>query len=221
MLAPLTALAQKPVPATPSVPVTPVQTESPLAPDSHDVPDDLDKQVEALLARMSPADRVGQLFVVTFEGNDVSFVSDIVELIHAYRIGGVVIGPRNLNFTNEKGVDTVHDVATLANQLQAAAYGILLPSDSALAPMPVAPWPPRDYDNLYDETGVEPVNLPLLIGVEQLGDNLPSTAMRRGFTPLPSQMAIGATWNPELATQVGAVVGRELRARRRQPALGS
>ncbi|MBW7882811.1 MAG: hypothetical protein H3C34_09260 [Caldilineaceae bacterium] len=168
--------------------------------------------VEDIMARMSPADKVGQLFVVTFQGSDVSFESDIIELIHGYRIGGVVISPGHGNFSNAKGVDTSRAVATLANQLQAAAYGILLPSDKALDPVPLAPWPPRDFMQLSSLTGVPPTNLPLLIGVGQAGDDLPATSLRRGFTPLPSFMAIGASWNRDLATSVGEIVGRELHA---------
>ena len=172
----------------------------------------LDAQVDALLAQMSPADRVGQLFVVTFTGNATDFESDIVELIHGYRVGGVVISARNGNFTNGKGTDTPRTVATLVNQLQGMAYGLLLPPAQALAPMPIAPWPPRSLTYLPAETGAPASNLPLLIGVDQAGDDLPGTALRRGFTALPSQMAVGAGWTPPLATQVGAVVGRELAA---------
>ena len=44
---------------------------------------------------MSVADRVGQLFLITFDGNDVGFESDIAELIYGYRVGGVVLDPYN------------------------------------------------------------------------------------------------------------------------------
>ena len=168
--------------------------------------------MEALLATMAPEDRVGQLFVVDFDGNEVTAESDITLLILSLRVGGVVISPRNMNFSNEKGVDTPHEVATLANQLQGVAYGILLPPERALDPVPIAPWPPSDYLDVAKQYGFKPTNIPLLIGVQQQGDGLPASALRRGFTPLPSQMAIGATWNPELARSVGAVVGSELRA---------
>lgn len=170
------------------------------------------EQVEALLATMSPADKVGQLFVVAFEGSDTSFESDIAELIYAYRIGGVVLSPENRNFSNEPGSDTPLRVSTLVNQLQSIAYGILLPAEAALQPVPVEPWPPNNLVALERETNVQPPNIPLLIGVEQMGDNLPHTALRRSFTPLPSQLAIGATWNPQLAADTGALAGRELRA---------
>ncbi len=166
----------------------------------------------ALLATMAPEDRVGQLFVVNFDGNEVTAESDITLLILSLRVGGVVISPRNMNFSNEKGVDTPHEVATLANQLQGVAYGILLPPEQALDPVPIAPWPPSDYPDVASQYGFKPSNLPLLIAVQQQGDGLPASALRRGFTPLPSQMAIGATWNPDLARSVGDVVGSELRA---------
>jgi len=127
-------------------------------------------------------------------------------------VGGVVISPDNLNFSNEKGVDTPRQVAALTNQLQALAYGIVLPPERALEPLQIAPWPPAGYETMKPLSGQEPGNIPLLIAVEQAGDGLPNTALRRGFTPLPSQMAIGATWSPQLAQRVGEVVGRELHA---------
>lgn len=172
----------------------------------------LDARVEEMLAQMTPADRVGQLFLISFQGNATDFESDIVELIHGYRVGGVVISPEYGNFSNEKGIDTPRQVASLVNRLQAIAYGVLVPEDAALDPMQLAPWPPRDFAYLPDVTGVAPSNVPLFVAVEQGGDDLPGTALRRGFTPLPSQMALGAAWNPDLTNQVGAVVGRELQA---------
>ncbi|MEM7534523.1 MAG: glycoside hydrolase family 3 N-terminal domain-containing protein [Chloroflexota bacterium] len=54
--------------------------------------------------------------------------------------------------------------------------------------------------------------LPLLIALEQTGDGLPHTALRNGFTHLPTQLALGSTWNPELVQSVGQIVGSELEA---------
>ncbi len=172
----------------------------------------LDAEVEALLARMSVADRVGQLFVVTFAGNDTSFESDIAELIYAYRIGGVVLTPENGNFTNEPSTDTPRQVAILANRLQAIAYGILLPNEVALQPVPLQPWPPANFVSLERELGVTPPDLPLLIGGYQLGNALPGSTLRRGFTALPSQLALGSAWSQETTANVGEIVGRELGA---------
>ena len=174
--------------------------------------DAFDARVDALMANMTAADRVGQLFLITFQGNDISFDSDIAELIYGYRVGGVVISPRNGNFTNEKNADTPKDVATLTNQLQALAYGILLPADRALQPLSQKGFSFANMISMEKMTNVPPINVPLFIGVEQAGNDLPYTALRRGFTPLPSEMALGATWDPELTNKVGQIVGRELHA---------
>jgi beta-N-acetylhexosaminidase len=174
--------------------------------------DALSAQVEAILAQMSPADRVGQLFVIAFQGSDTSFNSDIAELIFGYRVGGVVLSPRRSNFSNAKGTDTARQVAALTNQLQGIAYGVLIPPAEAVTATIDQPWPPVNYISLANETGLTPPNLPLFVAVEQLGDGLYATSLRNSFTPVPSQLALGATWNPELARKVGQIVGRELSA---------
>lgn len=170
-----------------------------------------DELLDEILSSMTVADRVGQLFLITFQGGETGFDSDIAELIYGYRVGGVVLSPANGNFSNEKGVDTPRQVASLVNRLQGLAYGVLLPEERALDELPAA-WPAREDVLMQEMTHVSPLNLPLFVVVEQGGDNLPATMLRRGFTPLPSQMAIGATWDPELANRVGRVAGRELAA---------
>ena len=170
-----------------------------------------DAVVDALIAGMTVADRVGQLFLITFRGRETGFDSDIAELIYGYRVGGVVLSPSNGNFSNEKGVDTPRQVAALVNRLQGLSYGVLLPEERALDALPEA-WPSREDVLMQEMTNVAPLNLPLFVAIEQGGDNLPASMLRRGFTPLPSQMAIGATWNPELANRIGRIVGRELGA---------
>jgi beta-N-acetylhexosaminidase len=169
-------------------------------------------QVDAILEQMSVADRVGQLFIIGFEGSSAGFDSDIAELIYGYRVGGVVLSTRNNNFVNERGFATPTQVATLVNRLQALTFGLLLPADRALEPVSDETWPPPGSVSMEQVTTVPPVNLPLLVAVEQNGDGLPTTMLRRGFSPLPSAMALGATWNPELTYQVGQIIGRELNA---------
>ena len=46
----------------------------------------------------------------------------------------------------------------------------------------------------------------------QEGDGFPTDQITNRLTPLPSPLAIGATWNPEYARQVGSVAGEELSA---------
>lgn len=165
--------------------------------------------MQEILNRMTVADRVGQLFVVTFQGDDLSPNSDIATLIRDYRIGGVVLMPANGNFRNisaEPGQPSAaQQVASLANRLQALAFDGTLPAEVALSPTleDVQPLPvPANRG----------ITLPLLIGVQQEGDGYPYTALLDGFTPLPSQMALGATWSAEDAALIGEIVGRELAA---------
>ena len=197
------------------------QTESPLAVTAVDeeavraqMAALLDARVAQLTADMDVADKVGQLFVINFAGDDTSFESDIAPLIHGYRIGGVMISPRYGNFDNANGTDTPRAVADLTNRLQALAYGKLLDPDAAIPPADQVSTLVENLPELADvsqEAGRAPVNIPLFVGVEQIGDSIDNTYLRRNFTTLPTQMALGATWNPDLAYQVGAIVGRELR----------
>ncbi|MGQ9665986.1 MAG: hypothetical protein ACUVWB_01615, partial [Anaerolineae bacterium] len=50
-----------------------------------------DDAVEQMIAQMTVEERVGQLFLVTFIGNQAPPDSDIAELIQTYRVGGVVL----------------------------------------------------------------------------------------------------------------------------------
>ena len=79
----------------------------------------------AILARMSPLARVGQLFIVTFPGTDTAETSAIYDLIVNKRIGGVLLTPENGNILNEG--DTPTQVATLTSQLQQLAWNAALP----------------------------------------------------------------------------------------------
>ncbi len=188
---------------------TPTPTPTP-SPTPTPGPDEiLEARIDNLIAGMGVADKVGQLFIVTFQGNDIGPRSDVAELIEEYRVGGVVLSPRNRNFSNYSET-TPEDVARLTNQLQALAYGTYLSPAEALNVKEGGPAIPGVL-----QSGLEqrlPLELPLLIGVEQGGDGLPETALRSGFTTIPPQMALGATWNPELVGEVGAVHGREMRS---------
>jgi len=56
---------------------------------------------ETLLARMRPEERVGQLFLVTFEGASADSGSDMDRLIREYRVGGVLLRAASGNITDE------------------------------------------------------------------------------------------------------------------------
>ncbi len=153
---------------------------------------------QQILARMSVPQRVGQLFLVTFKGSDVGPNSDVAQLIRDWHVGGVVLAPENDNFRNED--DTPEAVTRLTNDLQTFAFRDLetdtVTKDGSLNP------------SLSD--GIP--GLPLLVAINQEGDGYPFTSLTNGFTPIPNNLALGATWQPDLARQVGAVVGQELAA---------
>ncbi|MGD1995315.1 MAG: glycoside hydrolase family 3 N-terminal domain-containing protein [Anaerolineae bacterium] len=163
---------------------------------AHAVGQQQDDPAARLLERMSPADRVGQLFVVTFPGAGTDELSSIYSLITQERVGGVLLRPENGNIINEG--DTPTQVATLTSNLQELAW------EATQVPSPLP---------LEEESYSTPAPfVPLLIAVEQEGNGSPYTAIVSGTTPLPSPMAIGATWNPDHAETVGRIVGEELRA---------
>jgi len=146
-----------------------------------------------LLAKMTPEEKVGQLFLVTFKGKQVGEGTPIFDLIVNRHIGGLVLTANNDNFTGPE--DTLSGVFQLTTALQQDAWNGLQPTntDSQTQPTP----PPRQY-------------VPLFIGISQEGDGYPYDQILNGVTTLPNEMAIGATWDPNLASQVGSVQGSEL-----------
>ena len=73
-------------------------------------------QVRALLGSMSPEERVGQLFLVTFSGTDTSEESQIYDLIANQQVGGVILQAENDNFVSQP--DTVTSAYQLISTLQ-------------------------------------------------------------------------------------------------------
>ncbi|RMD64400.1 hypothetical protein D6833_04485, partial [Candidatus Parcubacteria bacterium] len=67
---------------------------------------------------MSPADRVGQLFIVEFPGDRVLSNDMAYDLVREIRVGGFVLTAANGNIRNDRG-NTPEQVARLTNQLQA------------------------------------------------------------------------------------------------------
>jgi len=154
-----------------------------------------------MLAKMTPEERVGQLFLVTFTGSTADQNSQIYDLIASYHVGGVVLLAGNDNFV--AAPDTVSVAYQLITQLQSAEWQAsqALPAGTDTGTPTPAPTPTSAPANNY---------IPLFIGISQDGDGYPNDQILNGLTPLPDLMALGATWNPALAEQVGAVAGQEL-----------
>lgn len=149
-------------------------------------------RAQALLDTLTPEERVGQLFLVTFNGAEIKPDTPIYNLIINHHIGGVVLQAINDNFVDPP--QTINQAHELISQLQNAEW-------SASQSNQVDP-----YNNLE----FTPAFMPLFVAISQEGDGPPYDQIFNGLTPLPSQMALGATWNPSLAQDIGFVMGIEL-----------
>ncbi len=151
--------------------------------------DELDVQVAAIMATLTPEERVGQLMLVTFEGSSLRPDTAIAQLITQYNIGGVVLLAENDNINGQ--VNTPRLVQSLTQDLQQLAH--------ASAQATTDRTTPREF-------------VPLFIATTHAGDGQPGTQIAKDTTPLPSPMALGATWNEGYARQVGQIAGIELSA---------
>jgi len=154
-----------------------------------------EERASALLDKLTPEEKVGQLFLVTFTGTAVDDQSQIFDLIVNHHIGSVVLlAASNDNFV--AAPDTVSEAYGLISQLQAIE------------------WQASQEPSVSTASGEQLKNayIPLFVATSQEGDGYPNDQILHGLTPLPDLMSIGATWQPSLAEQVGAVAGQELSA---------
>ncbi len=125
-----------------------------------------DQFVDELMARMTTADKVGQLFLVTVGGSDVSLRSEMVNLLVNYRVGGVYLSASNQNWVNDETMVT--QVLTLNRALQQWAAVDALPA----LPTPV----------------ITPTVTPIVILTVTLTDTTaisPTDALTPTLTPTP------------------------------------
>lgn len=151
-------------------------------------------KAQAQLETLSPAEKVGQLFLVSFKGSSTDPGSTIYQLISNHHIGGVVLERVNDNFSEYDQMD--EDSWALINNLQWTEYNGSRQSDNSESPV--------------DSEDSAPAYIPLFIGISQEGDRSDHTQILTGVSPIPSQLSIGATWDPELAYRVGEQLGKEL-----------
>ena len=161
----------------------PVQAQSPTPPAA----------IRLILDRMTPEERIGQLFLVSFNGTDTSAASQIHDLIVRYHVGGVILQAGNDNFSATNTLIQTHE---LIDGLQRLEW------DATVQPV---------KDPVTGQI-LNPAYVPLFIGSTEEQDGYPTDQILNGLTSLPSEMAIGATWNTELAERVGQVRGGELAA---------
>jgi len=149
---------------------------------------------------MTPQQKVEQLFIVGFQGAEMT--PEAREFINTHQIGGVFLSretcnidngalfdPEHCGFGDDANPDTPAQVAALTNELQKASC-----------------------DATSGSIDGSPYCLPLFVSIDHEGDDRPSTRLLNRFTPIPSNMAIGATFDPAQAENVGCIVGQELSA---------
>ncbi|MBN1679963.1 MAG: hypothetical protein JW966_06695 [Anaerolineae bacterium] len=151
--------------------------------------DRFDRLVERVRSSLTSEERVGQLMVVTFEGGTVSTNDALNVLIRDYNIGGVLLLAENDNITGN--TNTPRLVQQLTTDLQKLTY------EAAAATQD------RDIPRSF---------VPLFIVTTHPGNGQPGTQIVQGTTPLPSNLALGATWNPDYARLTGTIAGYELSA---------
>ncbi len=146
-----------------------------------------DAFLDRVVASLTVDERVGQLVMVNFVGDDVSAQSDIAGLVRDFKVGAVLVTASNGNIVNRD--DTAAQLAALTNGLQQ-----------------------RAFDATQRTEGQDEYFLPLLIATDNEGDLFPFTNVTHNYTAVPNNMTIGAAWSKQHAAAAGAIVGRELSA---------
>ncbi|HMT21795.1 MAG TPA: hypothetical protein PKE20_11225, partial [Promineifilum sp.] len=149
---------------------------------------DWQSEADILFQTMSPAERIGQLFLVTFEGDRAAADSAVADLILNYHVGGVALLSENDNLTGYGDpANTPQQVSELTANLQRLALLGISNEPSTSLDEDVTPTPQSEE---------LPVPIPLIIATRNDGDALPVANVTAGFTAVPNAMALGATWEP-------------------------
>jgi beta-N-acetylhexosaminidase len=146
-----------------------------------------DAFLDRVVASLTVDERLGQLVMVNFVGDDVSAQSDVAALVRDYKVGSVLVTASNGNVVNRG--DTPAALAALTSGLQQQAF-----------------------EATHRGDGASEYFLPLLIATDNEGDLFPFTNVTNGYTAVPNNLTIGATWSKTHAAATGSIVGKELSA---------
>ena len=148
------------------------------------------KQANILLERMSPEERVGQLFLVALTNDDNYIPEQIEGLIRTGHIAGVIIQPGEGD-----AFSSALDLQTTINNLQQLEF-----DNSSNATV------------LDSETGNyrEPVYIPLYVAADPDNGITPLSQLTEESSYIPAPLSIGATWDTQIAFSTGEVIGQEL-----------
>ncbi|MBN2085933.1 MAG: hypothetical protein JW748_11995 [Anaerolineales bacterium] len=144
------------------------------------------EDVLRIFNRLTVEEKIGQLFMVTFQGKDLTPASDIHQLISDSHIGGILLKRENANWRSGEGEAAA--VLALSNGLQQ------IEADGAIA----------------EESAEGGEYIPLFLAIPGGGDGYPDTQLAAELTHIASEMSIGATWQPSFARATGHILGQEL-----------
>lgn len=152
-------------------------------------------QIKDIMSVLTPEQKVGQLFLIGFDGTDIGSQTSVYKLIYDYRVGGAMLMLENDNFSDND--DIIDSTLKLTKGLQRIAWQ-KINSDS------------KEAVGMLSDANISSSYIPLLIGTKyntNLGDNIDSG---EGLTRIPGAMAVGATWDTNLARSMGEITGSEL-----------
>jgi len=90
-------------------------------------------EVLELIEKMTPEERVGQLFLISFEGAEIGEESEIAAFLAKYAIGGVVLRGENGNFT--VAPETINALYQLIADLQKNAWDASRQNETTYIPL--------------------------------------------------------------------------------------
>lgn len=169
-------------------------------------------EAERMVARMTVRQKVGQLLLISYPGNNAAAARDVADLVEAYHIGGVQLKASLQSYTNTVDAPATTQIARAASALQNIAYSrtLALPEPTST----IFDIEENSAATVVRAPEVEtPVVVPLFIGIAQDNDIERSIELPEivdGAMHLPSPMALGATWKPAHAAEVGRVLGDRL-----------
>ncbi len=165
--------------------------------------------VDAVLNRMSLAEKVGQCFTLSWRGSLVTpSVLDVVEKLHA---GGLRVEP----YTTESATALYYGRRLADPSFTPPADYTSIAQTYFQAKHPGTCCPPAEYaarlNRLKEVAMARPSGVPLHITLDFEGD-FSHDYSHGGVRMFPSQMGLAASGDPDLAYRVGTAVAEQLRA---------
>jgi beta-N-acetylhexosaminidase len=147
--------------------------------------------VAEILDEMTSEEKVGQLFLIAAPIDKMSSDGYIYDLVENYHIGGILLQPPETSDTNYSSEELQELIGNIQN------FKLSLTEESTIY-IP-------DEDRM-----TTPEYVPLFVAASMDDGNTPLIQIMNEASYIPSQMAIGATWNTEYAYSVGESIGTQL-----------